>query len=234
MKDYLYELRRNIYESFGNSKYSKPGLNNLDKKLENYLNFRNGFFIEVGANDGYRQSNTYYLEKFLGWHGILVEGIPSLYKECKRIRNNSSVYNCALVAPDFPDSFVQMHYANLMSVVENSLKNKESQYEHIQRGLELQKIQQSYGIQVPAKTLESILDKFAELPQIDFLSLDVEGYELDVLKGINLVKYQPKYILVEARFFEEINLYLSFNYDLIDQLSHHDYLYRLKSANKIQ
>ncbi|MBC1258935.1 FkbM family methyltransferase, partial [Trichormus variabilis V5] len=77
--------------------------------------------------------------------------------------------------------FVQMHYANLMSVVENSLKNKESQYEHIQRGLELQKIQQSYGIQVPAKTLESILDKFAELPQIDFLSLDVEGYELDVL-----------------------------------------------------
>ncbi|MBC1270328.1 FkbM family methyltransferase, partial [Trichormus variabilis FSR] len=95
-------------------------------------------------------------------------------------------------------------------------------------------IQQSYGIQVPAKTLESILDKFAELPQIDFLSLDVEGYELDVLKGINLVKYQPKYILVEARFFEEINLYLSFNYDLIDQLSHHDYLYRLKSANKIQ
>ncbi|WP_197993462.1 FkbM family methyltransferase, partial [Trichormus variabilis] len=68
-----------------------------------------------------------------------------------------------------------------MSVVENSLKNKESQYEHIQRGLELQKIQQSYGIQVPAKTLESILDKFAELPQIDFLSLDVEGYELDVL-----------------------------------------------------
>ena len=118
MKNKIKHLRRNIYEWFGNPKYSRPGLNELDLKLEKYLNFKNGFFIEVGANDGYAQSNTYYLEKFLGWRGILVEGIPELYQKCKRIRTKSFVYNCALVSKDFSDSVVEMHYANLMSVVE--------------------------------------------------------------------------------------------------------------------
>ena len=41
----------------------KPALNGLDNKLEGYLNYKNGFFIEAGANDGYSQSNTNYLEK---------------------------------------------------------------------------------------------------------------------------------------------------------------------------
>ncbi|MFN7853364.1 FkbM family methyltransferase [Anabaena sp. AL09] len=232
IKSQLSELRRKIYEYFGNPKYSRPGLNGLDLKLEKYLNFKNGFFIEVGANNGYTQSNTYYLEKFLEWRGIMIEGIPSLYEQCKRTRNKSSVYNCALVSKDFCDSFVEMHYANLMSVVENSLKDQEKQIQHIQSGLEIQKINKSYSIKVPARTLESILDEFTNIPQIDFFSLDVEGYELEVLQGLNLDRYKPKYILVEARFFDQINSFLTNYYDLIAQLSHHDYLYQLRDINK--
>jgi|694.fasta_scaffold28259_8 FkbM family methyltransferase len=232
IKSRLSELRRKIYEYFGNPKYSRPGLNGLDLKLENYLNFKNGFFIEVGANNGYTQSNTYYLEKFLEWRGIMIEGIPSLYEQCKRTRNNSSVYNCALVSKDFCDSFVEMHYANLMSVVENSLKDQEKQIQHIQSGLEVQKINKSYSIKVPARTLESILDEFTNIPPIDFFSLDVEGYELEVLQGLNLDRYKPKYILVEARFFDEINSFLTNYYDLIAELSYHDYLYQLRDIYK--
>ena len=122
MKSQLRIFRRNIYEFFGSPKYSRPALHELDRKLEKYLDFKNGFFIEVGGNDGYTQSNTYYLERILGWRGILVEGIPNLYEKCKRTRKQSSVYNSALVSPDFTDDFVEMHYANLMSVVEGSLK----------------------------------------------------------------------------------------------------------------
>lgn len=80
MRKNLRNIRRKIYESFGNPKYSRPALNDLDSKLEKYLNFQNGFFIEVGGNDGYKQSNTYYLEKFLGWRGILVEAILACIK----------------------------------------------------------------------------------------------------------------------------------------------------------
>ncbi|MDZ8239675.1 MAG: FkbM family methyltransferase [Nostoc sp. ChiQUE01a] len=228
MKSELRIIQRNIFEFFGNDKYSRPGLNDLDTKLAKYLNFKNGFFIEVGANDGYQQSNTYFLEKILGWRGILVEGIPNLYQKCKRIRTRSSVYNCALVSPQFPDSSIEMHYANLMSVVTGSLKNQQSQIQHIQTGLKLQKIEQSYTVKVPAKTLASILDEFPDLPSIDFFSLDVEGYELDVLLGLNLEKYQPKYMLVEARYFKEVNYFLEPLYILVEQVSHHDYLYKLK------
>jgi FkbM family methyltransferase len=231
MKKKITELRRKIYEYFGNPKYSRPALNELDLKLEKYLKFTNGFFIEVGANDGYTQSNTYYLEKFLGWRGILIEGIPSLYAQCKQKRSNSLVYNYALVSKDFDGSFTEMHYANLMSVVENSLQNKEKQTQHIQLGLQIQGIKESYTIKVPARTLESILDELYEIPAIDFLSLDVEGYELEVLEGLNLDKYKPQYILVEARFFNQVNLFLKKHYDLIEQLSYHDYLYKLKHKN---
>ena len=67
---------------------------------------------------------------------------------------------------------------------------------------------------------------------IDFFSLDVEGYELNVLEGLNLTKYRPGYILVEARFFEEVNDFLEMHqYKLVEKMSYHDYLYK-KSSNK--
>ena len=228
MKSEFKTILRKISESFGHPTFSRPSLNNLDRKLEKYLNFKNGFFIEAGANDGYNQSNTYYLEKFLGWRGILVEAIPSLYEKCKCTRSHSSVYNYALVSQEFTNNFVEMHYANLMSVVEGSLKNSESQKKHLEYGLECQKIAETYTVKVPAITLETILIEIPYLPTIDFFSLDVEGYELDVLKGLNIEKYQPRYILVEARFFDEVHSFLEPLYDLVEQLSYHDFLYRLK------
>ena len=227
-KAFLKRIRRNFYEFMGNSnKYSCPGLFDLDKKLQKYLNYKNGFFIEVGANDGYNQSNTYYLEKILGWKGVLVEPIPELFKECKKNRGGSSVFNYALVAHDFNDSFVEMHYANLRSLVDGSFKDREFEAKHIQDGLSTQNIEKSYTVKIPSRTLSSILDESCNSKQIDFLSLDVEGYELNVLKGLNLEKYRPTYILVEANSFNEVNDYLASRYEMVEQLTHHDYLYKL-------
>ncbi|MEO2049548.1 MAG: FkbM family methyltransferase [Pirellulales bacterium] len=208
-------------------KKPRPSLNNLDQKLEKYLNFRDGFFIEAGANDGYLQSNTYFLEKERDWRGVLVEGIPELYQRCVLERPNATVYYSALVSSDFQQATVTMHYAHLMSVVEGSLKTAEQQDEHLQAGVDIQHLDGSYSIDVPAQTLESILDNTQDLPEIDFFSLDVEGYELNVLKGLNLSKYRPKYLLVEARFFDEVNAFLEqHHYELVEKMSVHDYLYR--------
>ena len=53
MKKIFRKIRRSIYEGMGNSKFTpKPSLNDLDAKLSKYLNYRGGFFIEAGANDG--------------------------------------------------------------------------------------------------------------------------------------------------------------------------------------
>lgn len=222
-KKKLTALRRMIYRN------PRPALNDLDRKLEPYLGFRNGFFIECGANDGYSQSNTYYLEKKLGWRGVLVEGIPELHRRCVRNRPNSRVFHAALVAPDFSDSTVTMHFADLMSVVDGSLGSAELQDQHLQDGVAVQKLDGRYTVEVPARTLGSILDEVEDLPPIDFFSLDVEGYEVNVLRGLGLERHRPRLILVEARFRAEVEeLLFAHAYEPVAQLTPDDFLYRAR------
>lgn len=228
LKPKLIELRRKVFEAVGSDRFSRPSLFDMDRKLEKYLPYRNGFFIEVGANDGFRQSNTYHFERFKGWKGILIEGIPELYQKCAVIRPNSRVFNCALVAENYTEPFVTMKYANLMSIVEGALKNEGNDNNHLKTAIEAQHdVDASYAIQVPARTLTSILDE-CQVTEIDLFSLDVEGFELNVLKGLDFNKYRPKYMLIEARFKTEIDNYISSFYTEIDRLSIHDFLYQRK------
>ncbi|MFM7438011.1 MAG: FkbM family methyltransferase, partial [Snowella sp.] len=158
----LSRIRRCFFESVGLDYFSRPSLNEIDSKLEAYFPYKNGFFIEVGANNGFFQSNTYYFAKFRKWKGILIEGIPELYQECLLERPESKVFNNALVSADFPDDFVTMKYANLMSLVRGlSQKTIEEEEEHIQQGIGWEvwsgKNSLTYEIQVPCRTLTSIL-----------------------------------------------------------------------------
>ena len=62
------------------------GLHDLDKKMLKYINYKNGVFIEVGANDGLTQSNTAYFEKNLNWTGLLIEPNNKQFLKCKENR----------------------------------------------------------------------------------------------------------------------------------------------------
>lgn len=225
------KTRRKLFEALGSERYSRPSLNNIDQKLGKYLNYKNGVFIEVGGNDGYKQSNTYYYERFQDWTGILVEGIPELYQKCVRERPKSKVFNCALVEHNFSEPYVTMKYANPMSLVIGAQKTQEAEENHLKKWVEHQKKvhkdSKSYEIQVQTRTLTSILDE-CQVKQIDLFSLDVEGYELNVLKGLDFNKYKPKYMLIEARYKDEIEDYIGKYYTEIDQLSYHDFLYKCK------
>jgi len=231
LREKYHKTRRKLFEAVGSERYSRPSLNSIDQKLGKYLNYQNGFFIEVGGNDGFKQSNTYYYERFQGWTGILVEGIPELYQKCVLERPKSQVFNCALVEKNFPEPYVTMKYANPMSLVVGAQKSKEAEDQHLQKWIdhqkEVQKDSKSYEIQVPARTITSILDE-CKVQEIDFFSLDVEGYELNVIKGLDFNKYKPKYMLIEARYKDEIEQYIAEYYTEIDQLSHHDFLYQCK------
>jgi FkbM family methyltransferase len=210
-------LRRSFFEFFGCDKYSKMGMGDLTEKLSNYLNFKDGVFIEVGANDGVAQSNTYYLEKILKWKGYLIEAIPELSERCKTNRRRSLVFNCALVSPEDHGKDIKINY------------DKDS------RGL-MSKIGdcgQRSGfcetVSVRGRTLTDVLEQ-ASAQKVDFFSLDVEGFELEVLKGLDLNKYRPTLILVETAQVEAVDAMLSSFYDRIDLLSHHDYLYQAKKT----
>ena len=93
---------------------------NLDKKLLNYINYKNGFYIDCGANDGVNQSTSWYFEKYLNWHGVLIEPIPEVYNELKNNRNNNNYfYNYALVSKNYNQQEINFNYNN-----KDSLKQK--------------------------------------------------------------------------------------------------------------
>ncbi len=198
----------------------------LDTKLERYLDFDGGTFIEAGANDGVTQSNTLYFEGRRGWRGLLIEPIAHLAQECRRYRPHALVEQVALVSAEREPGPIVLRYANLMSVVKGGMRTGEEEDAHIAAGCEVQKVE-TYELSVPSATLSSLLDKHG-IAHIDLLSLDVEGYELNALKGLDLSRHRPRFILVEARYRDEVHAYLSGLYELVDELTIHDLLYRLK------
>jgi FkbM family methyltransferase len=195
--------------------------------LYHYLKFSNGFFVEVGANDGIKQSNTLYYEKYLNWRGILIEPIPHLASKCKVNRPKAIIENFALVPFSHQENEIEMRYCGLMSIVKGAMKSENEEINHVREGCKSQKIK-AYDLKTPTATLSSILENHS-ISQVDFLSLDVEGFEIPVLNGIDFNKHRPKYMLIEARYRKEIDSILSPLYEPIADLTHHDTLYKLSN-----
>lgn len=217
--------RRHVLESLGIDWYSKPAFDNIDRKLERYLPAK-GVFIEAGAHNGIAESNTYYLEKIKGWEGILVEPIEGNYQACCKNRTKSQVFNCALVSPDYTEESVTLQYGGLMSFVKDVYTDEDS-YERRMSAIEKYHTD-SIETEVKARTLTSLLDE-CSFDKVDFLSLDVEGYEIEVLRGLDLNKYRPTFVLVECRDGESktrLESFLGAAYTFVDKLSSRDYLYK--------
>ncbi len=221
---------KGLLRALGDRLYRSVTINELDIKLRRYIDFDGGFFIEAGANDGRAQSNTYFYEKRRAWRGLLVEPVPELAERCRKNRPNSIVESAALVSFDFKEPTIEMRYCNLMSLVKGAMKSEAEELEHIRAGSAVQEIE-TRELTVNTATLSSLLDKH-HIGHVDLLSLDVEGFELNALKGLDLERHAPQHILVEARYREEIDAYLLSRYRVVAELSHHDVLYELVSRAK--
>ena len=185
-------------------------LNKLDKKMLNYINFYDGYFIECGANDGVDQSNTWYFEKYLNWHGLLIEPLTKQFIELKKNRSQKNhFYNVALCGDE---------NINSIQIIENDLVSTSPN--EFNKGKKISNFD--------AKTLTKILDEISAPNLIDFFSLDVEGFEDQVIKGINFNKYNFKFFLIETKKNEVIDFLNNNNYNLIRKLSHHDFLFEYK------
>ena len=209
-------VARRVFHFF----YPWTALNSLDKKLVKYMPHNGGVFIEAGANDGLRQSNTYYFEKRRGWKGLLVEPVPRLAERCRTIRRGAVTVEALLVAPGDAGKSLEIYDLDLMTLVRSQTEGLIDTVEHAAVAESVQ------GISVSGITLSQLIEQHLDLP-VDLLSLDVEGFELDVLRGLDLNRHRPQFILVETRAVERVREHLQNHYELIDQLSHHDFLFRV-------
>ena len=141
---------------------------NQDKWVAEFLEFKkNGYFIEVGAYDGIQTSNTYFFEKNFNWSGICIEANPSIFNSL--IENRKSV-NVNKAVTDYKGS------CNFNSN-EYKITNE--------------------GISIDCDTLLNILDENNSPNVIDYLSIDIEGYEYIALKEFDFIKYEIGLITVE-------------------------------------
>ncbi len=229
---HLKRCRRRLAEAAGLDWYSRPALNGLDRKLGQWLDYENGFFVEAGANDGFAQSNTYYLEKMRGWRGLLIEPVPELCERCRSERSASVVINAALVAPDFTAPEIEMQFAGLMSVSADAFGDEAARRRHVETGLRVQGLAGTYSVRVPARTLSAILTAEAGSREVDLLSLDVEGAELAALAGLDLSRHAPRHICVEVRQADAVTALLASRYECVAMLhdsgTHQDMLFRRK------
>jgi FkbM family methyltransferase len=184
--------RRSLFERAGSTRYSCPAQHGMDRTLDALMGIRGGVFVEAGGHDGYTQYNTYYLERFRGWRGVLVEPMPEMAAEARRNRRGASVFQCALVAPDANGEQVEMEFGDLFTNVRGAADVETGWAGHgLVLGWRDPRVEA-----VPGRSLDAILDE-AGVERIDLLSLDVEGYEPQVLSGLDLSRRAPAWLLVE-------------------------------------
>jgi FkbM family methyltransferase len=148
---------------------------------------KNGYYVDVGAHHPVRFSNTYLFYK-RGWRGINIDAMPGSMRMFNKIRGRD--INIEIGVNE--EAGVLKYYRfnepalNTFDKAEAELKNT-SPYRIVD------------SIEIPVVRLDSLLSKY--LPEgvdIDFLSVDVEGKDLSVLRSNDWVKYRPSFILAET------------------------------------
>ncbi|MDQ3046988.1 MAG: FkbM family methyltransferase [Bacteroidota bacterium] len=166
--------------------YSQHG---EDFLLNKVFNKTDGFFVEVGCIDGRRFSNTLFFEE-QGWKGICIEAHSDYIERIKTNRPGSEVVHCAIGEKD---EGVVTFYANARGSLSSLDKSTEERwkrdYKQYFSGFEEQKVEK--------RTLSSVFDQL-KIQQIDFISIDIEGYEVEALQGLDLLKHKPTIILIES------------------------------------
>lgn len=182
MKDKIKEF---IFKRF-NVSFSKSGEDIQLKKL--ISNTTPGVYLDIGCWHPIKASNTYYFY-LRGWKGLCIDPNPELEKLYKKYRPKDNFINCAIGddLQNYKYYMLEDHYSS-MNTLDFDFIKKHDLVDRIKN-----------TIDVPAFSLKKILDEnIKENDRLDFFDIDVEGFDMEVLKTNDWVKYRPKIVVIET------------------------------------
>lgn len=164
---------------------------NQDLKVISFFNnTKELFFVDIGANDGKTLSNTYLLEKKYKWSGICSEPSPRVYEKLSKCRHvhcdNNAVFSKSGIYLNFSES---SDSNGLLSGITECI---DQYYE----------VKNCNQIIVKTITFQELLVKYKAPDIIQYLSLDTEGSELEILKSVDFSQFTFLYINVEHNYIE--------------------------------
>jgi FkbM family methyltransferase len=209
-------------------KYSCRG--NIDLILKDIINSkREGFFLEVGAYNGFSESVSLRFENELNWKGLLIEPNPVHFKYLKRNRSKNICLNFICLSQEFLGKKLFLKNLNQMSyIVDDNDKPYFSNYP-LEKINNLAKVSLSGNFEKLACKIETLKNIFSnyEIKKIDLAIIDVEGSEIELLKGINFNQIDIEYFCIETYNFERLNKFMTEkNYKFIKKVHREDYVYK--------
>lgn len=205
--------------------FSQDGQDEFLVRLFN--NKRDGFFLDIGAYDGVEFSNTFHLEKELGWMGICVEPNPAIFKKLRENRKCICLNYCISSKPGIFRFLSVTGYGVMLSGLIDFFDKK-----HVKR---IDQAIAEYGgskteVNVEGIPISDILETHS-VESIDYCSIDVEGGEIAVLNSIDFSKVRIKVFTIENNYGgNQVKKFLKpYGYKLIAKLGS-DEVYQWKSS----
>jgi len=154
------------------------------------VNFkRGGYFVEFGAANGIDISNTYLLEKEFGWQGVLAEPARSFQEMIKKCRSANLEPCCVWRESGSQVTFNEPNVTELSTIAEFSGCDS---HEEERRDASV--------YQVETISLNDLLDKYKAPEEIDYISIDTEGSEFEILNAFDFSRYTVRVITCEHNF----------------------------------
>lgn len=172
--------------------YAQEGEDMVLKRIFN--NQLKGFYVDVGAHHPMRFSNTYNFYK-LGWHGINIEPNPNSYNLFRKYRRKDINLNCGIATDKSNLKYYMFDEPALNTFDASVLKSRilNTPYKH------------TNTIHIDVVPLSDVFKQYIpENFKIDFLSIDVEGLDLEVIKSNDWQKFRPNWVLVEQLNLQDI------------------------------
>ena len=155
-------------------------------------------FLEFGATDGLELSNSFMLENFLGWNGVLSEPSPQWHDTLKKNRKNTKIITKCIWSESGKSLDFFMSDVGVLSTLNNYVESDMNSLP----GNTAQRKKSGKIISVDTISLNDVIKDYFDSRSPSYISVDTEGSEYEILKTFNFNSYRPKVFTIEHNFTE--------------------------------